>query len=420
MHSNGFVHCDIKPQNILINSDATKAVLCDFGLSSYAEDVTPHKPFQSLAYRAPEHIPERDMKMENYHTDFGLFQKIDYRLSELWSVGIICLEILYNTHGIVFSKAVSRCKLFPNSTTTTDHNYEKFINLLSMLHQPRKYESISGLDTYAIIKKIFGKVHASIDPLLKMVCDYFLPLELHKRSLHHFLYSSYFSERRLINERIPHVYPDVISMYVAPIDAEITKKATGILIDWLYGISEEYRMYPIVVMNAVDYIIQRSDMLSFFGVTMRNYQLFGASVFWIMCRLVNFDFFITLSDLKELCCDEYAIHEFSEMIRKMWIYEKGYFYFDCIYHYLPSEQLLEKAMWIQSDIEDYLVYPNPKKLALALLKSESVKDICNRTPKEFRDYIFFQKKKEEADSFFGTGSCNTISSEEIEIEETVQ
>lgn len=409
MHSNGFVHCDIKPQNILLDASLKKLVLCDFGLSSYAEDTAPRKPFQSLAYRSPEHISPRDMKLEKYRTDFGMEQKIDYRLSELWSVGIVCLEILYNTHGIAFSKVLRRCKLFPEPPTAP-HNYENFIDLLSMLHQPKKYEKVAGMDTYTLIKKVFGRVHADLDPLLKLVCTFFLPLELYQRSLHYFLYSSYFSNHRLINKRIPFLYPDVISMYVSPINVDISKKATGILVDWLYGISEEYRMYPIVVMNAVDYIIQRTDVLSYFGVTIYNYQLFGACVFWIMCRLVNFVFFINLSALKELCCDEYSIHQFAEMIEKICAYEKGFFYFDCIYNYLPSEELMEKAMWIQSNIEDYLLYPNPKKLALSLIEKESVKDICQRTPKEFREYVFFQKKKEEADSYL---SCSTNSKEEI-------
>lgn len=409
MHSNGFVHCDIKPQNILVDGELNNIVLCDFGLSSYAEDVSPNKAFQSLAYRAPEHISPKDMLLKYYRESNvqEMNRCIDYRLSELWSVGLICLEILYNTHGIAFCKSIERSKLLPKNSEPMEYTYEKFINLIALLHSPEKYENISRFTPYTLLKHLFGRVISELDPLIKMICECFLPLEINKRSIHSFLYSSFFVSKQFINERIAYIYPDVISMYVPAQNGDISKKNMGILIEWLFSISDEYRLYPIVVLNAVDYVIQRTDVLHYFNVGIHNYQLFGACVLWIMTRLVNFDFFISLSQLKELCCNEYCLEEFKQMIQKILAHEKGLFYFDCVYNYIPSEELMIKAIAIVSNIEEYLLYPNPKRLALSLLETEKVGDICKRTPKQFREYNYFQKEKEEADSYLNKLSSSS-------------
>lgn len=54
-HDKGFVHCDIKPGNLLVSSDGYIR-LCDFGLARPFSDSTEGKGMCTLFYRAPESL----------------------------------------------------------------------------------------------------------------------------------------------------------------------------------------------------------------------------------------------------------------------------------------------------------------------------------------------------------------------------
>ena len=60
LHKNGYIHCDLKPDNILVNKDAQQIKLCDFGSCLNAkEEVGPEMVTEYLVsrfYRAPEII----------------------------------------------------------------------------------------------------------------------------------------------------------------------------------------------------------------------------------------------------------------------------------------------------------------------------------------------------------------------------
>eukprot|EP01138_Halocafeteria_seosinensis_P001741 gb/GECG01001784.1/.p1 GENE.gb/GECG01001784.1/~~gb/GECG01001784.1/.p1 ORF type:complete len:537 (+),score=84.51 gb/GECG01001784.1/:1-1611(+) len=110
VHSAGILHRDIKPQNVLINSNC-ELVVCDFGLARVKGTSPENDPFHNYEemtvyvvtrwYRAPELLAG----IENYD------EKID-----VWSIGCVLAEIL------------GRRPLFPGKTYT--HQLELIIEVL--------------------------------------------------------------------------------------------------------------------------------------------------------------------------------------------------------------------------------------------------------------------------------------------------
>lgn len=83
IHSRGFIHRDIKPDNILINTTDGKVAIGDFGLmrmdqSQKNEDFSMTEGMQTVWYRAPEIIQKK-----KYNTQI-----------DIWSAGIILAEMI--------------------------------------------------------------------------------------------------------------------------------------------------------------------------------------------------------------------------------------------------------------------------------------------------------------------------------------
>lgn len=90
MHKMKVIHCDIKPQNILININTKKVVICDFNISIYNADDESEKNgvIQTPCYRAPE------VDTKNPYCFYN--EKID-----IYSLGCVIFEIF--THHYIYN-----------------------------------------------------------------------------------------------------------------------------------------------------------------------------------------------------------------------------------------------------------------------------------------------------------------------------
>ncbi len=87
IHSRGITHCDVKPQNLLINIDPLHLAICDFGISTLVSELRHSSKAQTCNYRAPEiNIRQKTTKYT---------QAID-----IWSAGCVLFELLSGRHFI--------------------------------------------------------------------------------------------------------------------------------------------------------------------------------------------------------------------------------------------------------------------------------------------------------------------------------
>jgi len=80
IHSQNIIHCDLKPENIMINKDSMKIKIIDFGSAIYYGTEKKHFYIQSRYYRAPEIV----------YCIGQITCAID-----IWSLGCIIYELLF-------------------------------------------------------------------------------------------------------------------------------------------------------------------------------------------------------------------------------------------------------------------------------------------------------------------------------------
>jgi casein kinase II subunit alpha len=81
VHSNGVIHRDVKPQNILYNFEAKKMKLIDFGLAEFYSQGKEMSPAVCSRYfKAPELL----LGLTNYHYSI-----------DIWAAGIIFASIVF-------------------------------------------------------------------------------------------------------------------------------------------------------------------------------------------------------------------------------------------------------------------------------------------------------------------------------------
>jgi len=126
MASIGYVHFDIKPQNILVDGTTNRLALCDFGTARrmYIGATTPAPYIQSRYYRSPEVLCGSN------------------RLScavDVWSAGVVMAEMILG-HPLFYGKGKEEGDVKMGSMGQNSSNHQMFFEIQKILGIPTSEE----------------------------------------------------------------------------------------------------------------------------------------------------------------------------------------------------------------------------------------------------------------------------------------
>ncbi|KAI0982084.1 hypothetical protein GJ496_004189 [Pomphorhynchus laevis] len=163
LHSKRIAHRDLKPQNILLDSEGSQVRLCDFGMSRMASSCIPSiRAIVTLAYRAPEVI------LSNTESSLPIVF-VDELKIDCWSLGVILYELFTKKALFTstvhddcnFGEAIYRCN---DERTDVEHLFQ-ILMVIGGMPSKRDWPSYSFVE-YDFVKTKFDKYRESDDKLL--------------------------------------------------------------------------------------------------------------------------------------------------------------------------------------------------------------------------------------------------------------
>lgn len=192
LSENNIIHCDVKAINVVIVNGSAK--LTDFGISR----------FMSKNIKLCESFNYRDLELMKFP---GITDGYKYKRGELWSYGILCLEIIF---GISSYRSIQ----FHKKPDAKSIKTLKFI--VEFWDDYIKAGSIKNRITYLI--KYFGKPASVLKPVLEYLVESLVTEEQHRISsynkfLDNKLFSSYNINPGSVIEPIHHKVKQKIPLF---------------------------------------------------------------------------------------------------------------------------------------------------------------------------------------------------------------
>ncbi|CAF0836849.1 unnamed protein product [Brachionus calyciflorus] len=155
MHKNGFVHRDIKPDNVLITEDYC-AKIADFGIAKIIQEVQTKQ--KTIFTGTPGTFPYMSPEMFKYIAETNLGGNIEITIDEskkfdIFASGLTILEIFYGTHE---RKDPSKGYSYTNPIVIEqDPKYFKKLILKCVDFEPSNRPTISQILDYLIVLNDF-------------------------------------------------------------------------------------------------------------------------------------------------------------------------------------------------------------------------------------------------------------------------
>lgn len=140
-HEMGVYHCDVKPENILLDADYN-IYLCDFGLSTMNEYLSPNVSIGTSFYMSPERILYFDEVMETSGKSSNK-RKIQFPTlnADIWSLGIILINLTciknpwlraHQTDAITFRYFIEDNKVLMKILPITNEFFNLLVKILKL------------------------------------------------------------------------------------------------------------------------------------------------------------------------------------------------------------------------------------------------------------------------------------------------
>jgi len=392
IHHGGFSHCDIKSQNVLVfrNDEYINFKIADLGFVRPKENI--YNPYicQTEVYRAPEQVYYQS-EQRDYFKNYSKYYKDQAEnnfdiISEYWSFGIVCLDILYNYSILTwdgFSIKNYTDRVLPRSKELYIKNPDKFYYdiIEYMSKDPRR-------TSYQSIINIFGRLDTEKEnQILENVCNFLLQLDRRNRSLTKFL--NLYCEKELAPKynfgRLPENYRYNID----------SKK---IDVNGIINFLKEFRMPLIHISNLVDIYLQYSSLF----LNQRK-SLFLLVTAWMLGTIYIVDYGHKYDDifsmLKNFSGTKYSMQEFFEMIKDIEA-NKIFYNYESLYFQLDTlNESITGVMEMCFHLDRYLSFGTPGKAALFIKQypkgPEEPKGVKRKFPKTNKYYDISDPKLRE-------------------------
>ncbi len=350
LYDKGILHCDIKSINILILDG--RAILADMGISVYMSERV--DICETVFNRAPEFLRiEYTKELKDYRNKYEDIKSMrTYMHGEIWSYGMICLELLYNKSN-VFS-------YFPEQKFDMDN----FLNRLNKF-------SIAKDKTKFILDNL-GELPDDEIPLLNLILSKLLVFDLRERahSFTEFIQDDMFYKHNMI---------------LNPNTGDLTYLESSNVVE------SSYKNYSIVNAWIMDvlYELKQSNRVSFLTLTLirdlwnkyvkklSEAQLFGSACLFLASMVLNSPNNMIIEDELEWYSDNtFTSKELVEYAMKLFINENGMISRTTLYDYLSSLEMLKQAILYIKD--ERFAKMDSKDIADEIILNETVEEANNR------------------------------------------